>query len=53
MVGFALEDGDMFLGGLPAWWFQAIIPAAFLLMAYRYFIWFLRRCSELYRGTAE
>ena len=51
MVSFALEDGDMFLGGLPAWWFQAIIPAAFLLMAYRYFIWVLRRFRELFSGS--
>lgn len=50
MVGFALEDGDMFLGGLPAWFFQAIIPLAFLLMAYRYLIWVVRRCRELATG---
>ena len=53
MVEFALEDGDMLLGGLPAWFFQAVIPAAFLLMAYRYLIWFLRRLRELFFGQPE
>ena len=49
MVGFALEDADVLLGGLPAWWFQSILPIAFLLMAYRYVIWFFRHLSELGR----
>ena len=52
MVSFALEDGEVLLGGLPAWFFQAVIPAAFLLMAYRYFIWFVRRLRELFAGDA-
>jgi len=47
MVQFAIEGGDVLLADLPAWIFQAIIPVAFLLMAYRYFLWFLRRLLEL------
>jgi len=50
MVEFAIEDGDVFFGGLPAWIFQAIIPAAFLLMGYRYLVWFARRLREVVTG---
>lgn len=50
MVSFAFEDGDVLLVSLPAWFFQAIIPAAFLLMAYRYFIWFARRLRAVFVG---
>ena len=50
MVQFALEDGDVLLTGLPAWIFQAVIPIAFLLMAYRYFLWFIRRVREIAAG---
>lgn len=52
MVQFALEDGDVLLTGLPAWIFQSIIPVAFLLMGYRYFLWFIRRLREVVRGSA-
>jgi len=51
MVQFALEDGDILLTGLPAWIFQAIIPVAFLLMAYRYLLWSLRCLRELLTGV--
>lgn len=50
MVSFALEDGDVFFGDLPAWFFQAIIPAAFALMSYRYFLWFIRGLRRLIKG---
>jgi TRAP-type C4-dicarboxylate transport system permease small subunit len=53
MVRFALEDGDVLLGGLPGWFFQAIIPAAFLLMAYRYMIWVVRRVREIAAGPEQ
>ncbi len=43
MVAFAIEDGDMLLGGMPAWWFQAILPVGFGLIAYRYLIWVVCR----------
>jgi TRAP-type C4-dicarboxylate transport system permease small subunit len=51
MVEYAMEDGDVFFGTLPAWAFQAIIPAAFLLMGYRYLIWFARRLREAAGGA--
>jgi TRAP-type C4-dicarboxylate transport system permease small subunit len=28
--------GDMLLGQFPAWWFQAVMPVAFALIAYRF-----------------
>ena len=53
MVEFAFVDSDILLGGLPAWWFQSILPIAFLLIAYRYFLWFAKRIVELSgRGEA-
>ena len=33
---YAFED--VLLGGLPAWWFQWVIPVAFALMAWRYLV---------------
>jgi TRAP-type C4-dicarboxylate transport system permease small subunit len=53
MVQFAFEDGDVLLGGLPAWWFQAIMPAGFLLISYRYIIWFGRRLLVAIRPGAD
>ena len=53
MVGFAIEDAEVLLGGLPAWWFQSILPIAFLLMGYRYVIWFVRHLLELRRPGAS
>lgn len=47
MVRFALEGGDTLLVDMPAWIFQAIVPAAFLLMGWRYLIWVVRRLREL------
>lgn len=52
MVALAHEFEDELLGGMPAWIFQAIIPAAFLLIAYRYLIWVARRMRELISGGA-
>jgi len=50
MVEFALQDGDVLLGDVPAWLLQAIVPAAFLLMAWRYLIWVVRRLRALLTG---
>jgi len=52
MVQFAFEGDDVLLTGLPAWIFQAVIPVAFLLMAYRYFLWFVRRIRDARSGDA-
>ena len=35
-VAASREFGDQLFGDLPAWSFQAILPAAFVLIAYRY-----------------
>jgi TRAP-type C4-dicarboxylate transport system permease small subunit len=51
MVQFAIEDGDVLLTGLPAWIFQAVIPVAFLLMGYRYFLLFIRRVRQIVSGS--
>lgn len=50
MVGFALEDGETVLGGVPAWWLQAILPAGFALIAWRYLLWFGRRIRTVFGG---
>ncbi len=47
----AYEFGDEVLNGLPAWPFEAILPVAFVLIAYRYFVWSLRRLQTLLRGA--
>jgi TRAP-type C4-dicarboxylate transport system permease small subunit len=41
------EFGDVLLGNWPAWWFEAILPVGFALMAYRYS---LRAARALMRG---
>jgi len=35
-VSDSREFGDTLLGGFPAWWFQAIMPAAFALIAWQF-----------------
>lgn len=53
MVGFAIEDAEMLLGGLiPAWWIQIILPVGFLLIGYRYLLWVGRRVMEVLRPEA-
>lgn len=42
------EFGDTLLGDLPAWWFQLIMPVAFALITYRYFL----RALAALRGRA-
>lgn len=54
MVRFAIEDGDVLLDGLPAWWFQSILPAGFGLISWRYLILLIRRMRSLFSpGKAE
>lgn len=48
MLRFAIEDGEVLLGGLPAWWFQSILPAGFGLISWRYVIWVIRRLRALF-----
>ena len=42
----AREFGDVLLGGLPAWWFQVILPIGFALIAYRYVLRVVARLRE-------
>lgn len=37
----AYEFEDELLGGLPAWWFQAVMPVAFALMCWRYTVFII------------
>lgn len=48
MVQFALEGGEILLGGLPAWWFQSILPLGFGLISWRYLIWTIKRVRDLF-----
>ncbi|MGI9343841.1 MAG: TRAP transporter small permease [Gammaproteobacteria bacterium] len=45
-VAESREFEDRLLNDLPAWWFQSILPVGFLLIGYRYLIWFLRGARE-------
>ncbi len=47
------EFEDQLLGGLPAWWFQSILPVSFLLIGYRYAIWFLRALRNVLRHAGD
>ena len=47
-VGDSREFGDTTVGDLPAWWFQSIMPIAFALMAWQFFVQAVRRL----RGTS-
>ena len=40
------EYEDLAFDMLPLWWFQAILPIGFLLIAYRYAIWAVRRLTK-------
>jgi TRAP-type C4-dicarboxylate transport system permease small subunit len=48
-VADSREFGDTSIADLPAWWFQAIMPVAFALMAWQ----FLLQCIKRLRGTAR
>ncbi len=50
-VADSYEFQDRLLDDLPAWLFQAILPMAFGLIGYRYSIWCLRRCREVFSGV--
>lgn len=42
-VADSYEYEDLLFSDMPAWVFQSILPLAFVLLAYRYFIWTVRR----------
>lgn len=45
------EFGDLLLNDLPAWWFQAIMPVAFALMAVEFLVHALRRAMRRELGV--
>lgn len=48
-VSQSYEFEDQLLGGLPAWWFQVVMPIAFFLMAWRYLCFSLADIVTLFR----
>lgn len=42
-VSDSAEFGDTMLGDLPAWWFQAIMPVAFALIAWQFLVQAVKR----------
>lgn len=51
-VAESREFQDRLLDNLPAWWFQAILPVGFLLIGYRYLVWFLRGARDAVRDIS-
>lgn len=47
----AREYEDTLLGGLPAWYFQLILPFAFASIAYRYMLFFVRHVYDAFTGA--
>lgn len=47
------EYGDILLGGVPAWWLQAVLPLGFGLICYRYFIFIARDLLGLFGKLPE
>ena len=43
------EFGDLLLGGVPAWWLQAVLPVGFGLIAWRYVVFSLGDFGRLFR----
>lgn len=52
-VAESREFGDQILGDLPVWPFQAVLPAGFALIAYRYLIRSTVQLRTLVRGGAR
>lgn len=49
----AREFEDTLLGGLPAWWFEIILPIGFALMCWRYLAFSAGRMISFFRGDGE
>lgn len=52
-VSGSLEYGDTALGKLPAWWFQVILPAGFILIAWRYLVQAITDAIAFFRGPGQ
>ena len=51
LLAASRDIGDEFLG-LPAWYFQSVVPGGFALIAYRYTILALSELTALFRRSA-
>ena len=51
-VSDSREFGDTMLGDFPAWWFQAIMPAAFALIAWQFAVQAVKRLRGGYVAEA-
>lgn len=49
----AREFEDTLLGGLPAWWFEIVLPVGFALMCWRYLTFTASRTVRFFRGGGE
>lgn len=49
----SFEYEDTLLGGLPAWWFQLILPGGFFLMAWRYLAHAAEDLLAVTKGVTE
>jgi TRAP-type C4-dicarboxylate transport system permease small subunit len=47
------EFEDLAFGKLPLWWFQAILPAGFGLISYRYGLWAIRHGLMAWHGPGK
>ncbi|MEM6640799.1 MAG: TRAP transporter small permease [Pseudomonadota bacterium] len=52
-VASTREFEDLAFGALPLWWFQAILPVGFGLIAYRYLLWTCQHGYESWRGEVD
>ena len=51
-VASTREFGDLALGALPLWYFQAILPIGFALVCYRYAWWSVTHARLLFTAPA-
>jgi TRAP-type C4-dicarboxylate transport system permease small subunit len=52
-VSETYQFDDRLLDNIPAWWFQAILPVAFSLMAYRYCLWCVKEATALLKPERD
>lgn len=48
----SIEFEDVLLGDLPAWWFQAVLPAGFALISWRYAVHTVRQTRQMFSPPA-
>ena len=52
-VSQSIEFEDTLVGGLPAWWFQIVLPVAFALMSWRYVVFAVQDVVAGVRGDVR